>query len=136
MPLEALKPGDSIEDTQVVDENRVASHLGSGSLQVYGTPAMVIFIERTCRKLIEPQLPEGQTSVGVYLKVKHLAPSPMGATVSIRAEIVEIDEPYVKLKALVFDESEQIGEAEHTRAVIDVERFLRRVAKKSESSDS
>jgi fluoroacetyl-CoA thioesterase len=70
MPEDELKPGDSIERTLIVDENRVASHLGSGSLQVYATPAMVTFIEHTCRQLIEPHLPEGQTSVGVALSVR------------------------------------------------------------------
>ena len=128
--LDSLKPGDSIEDTQVVDENRTASHIGSGSLRVYATPAMVLFLEHTCMKMIEPHLPEGHTSVGVSLDVKHLAPTPMGATVSIKAEIVEIHEPLVKFKARIFDETEQIGEAKHTRAVIDVERFQRRVEKK------
>ena len=128
--LDALKPGDSIEDTQVVEENRTASHIGSGSLRVYATPAMVLFIEHTCMDLIEPHLPEGRTSVGVSLEVKHLAPTPMGATVSIKAEIVEINEPLVKFKARIFDETEQVGEAKHTRAVIDVERFLRRVERK------
>ena len=124
------KVGDSIEATQVVDAEKVAAHLGSGSLQVYATPAMVTFIEHTCRTLIEPHLESGQTSVGVALQVKHLAPTPLGATVSIRAEIVEIDGRFVRFTAEVRDESEQIGEAEHSRAVIDTERFLKRVASK------
>jgi predicted thioesterase len=136
MPLHAFKTGDTIEATQVVDANRVASHLGSGSLQVYATPAMVIFIEHTCRQLIEPHLPKEQTSVGVSIAVKHLAPTPVGATVSIRAEIVDIDERLVKFKARIYDETEQIGEAEHDRAVIEVERFLRRVAGKSKTQGS
>ena len=127
-----LEPGDSIETTQLVDEGKVASHLGSGSLQVYATPAMVTFIEHTCRKLVEPHLPDGQTSVGVALSVRHLAPTPMGATVSIRAEILKIEGQLVTFRAIVRDEIEEIGEAEHTRAIIDTDRFLRRVASKSE----
>ena len=132
MTLNELKPGDSIETTQLVDADKVASHLGSGSLQVYATPAMVTFIEHTCRKLVEPHLPDGQTSVGVALSVRHLAPTPMGATVSIRAEILKIERQLVTFRAIIRDEIEEIGEAEHTRAIIDTERFLRRVASKSE----
>ena len=132
MALDELNPGDSIETTQLVDEGMVASHLGSGSLQVFATPAMVTFIEHTCRKLVEPHLPEGQTSVGVALSVRHLAPTPMGATVSIRAEIIKIEGQLVTFRAFVHDEIEEIGEAEHTRAIIDTERFLRRVASKSD----
>lgn len=132
MTLNELKPGDSIETTQLVDADKVASHLGSGSLQVYATPAMVTFIEHTCRKLVEPHLPDGQTSVGVALSVRHSAPTPMGATVSIRAEILKIEGQLVTFRAIIRDEIEEIGEAEHTRAIIDTERFLRRVASKSE----
>jgi predicted thioesterase len=131
MALEQVQSGDSIEDTQVVDESRIASHLGSGSLQVYATPAMVTFVEHTCRKLVEPHLEPGQTSVGVELSIQHLAPTPMGSTVSILAEVLEVDGSLVKFNAIVRDETEKIGEAEHTRAVIDVERFLRRVASKA-----
>jgi fluoroacetyl-CoA thioesterase len=134
MPEDELKPGDSIERTLIVDENRVASHLGSGSLQVYATPAMVTFIEHTCRQLIEPHLPEGQTSVGVALSVRHLAPTPIGSMVSIRAEIVDIEDQLVQFVAQVSDEIEVIGEAEHTRAIIDVERFLKRVTQKAQAT--
>jgi fluoroacetyl-CoA thioesterase len=131
MTTEPYKVGDTIKRTQVVDESKVASHLGSGSLQVYATPAMVTFIEHTCRQLIESHLSEGQTSVGVAIHVKHLAPTPLGAAVSIQAEIVDMDGRFVTFTAQVRDESEIIGEAEHTRAVIDEERFLKRVASKS-----
>lgn len=131
MPAEAFKIGDSIESKQVVDESRVAAHLGSGSLQVYATPAMVTFIEHTCRQLIEPHLQEDQTTVGVSLEVKHMAATPLGAEVSIRAEIVEIDGSFVSFSAQVHDHLEIIGEALHTRAVIDEARFLKRVASKS-----
>lgn len=132
MTINELKPGDSIETTQRVDEAKVAAHLGSGSLQVYATPAMVTFIEHTCRQLVEPHLPDGQTSVGVALSVQHLAPTPLGATVSIQAEIMKIEGQLVMFMATVRDEFEEIGKAEHTRAIIDTERFLRRAASKSE----
>jgi predicted thioesterase len=92
---------------------------------------MVAFIEHTCRQLIEPHLLEGQTSVGVAIQVKHLAPTPLGGKVSIRAHITDIDGHFVHFSATVDDDDEVIGEAEHTRAVIDEERFLKRVASKS-----
>jgi predicted thioesterase len=94
---------------------------------------MVTFVEHICRKLVEPHLESGQTSVGVALSIKHLAPTPMGSTVTIHAEVREVEGSLVRFHAVVEDETEKIGEAEHTRAVIDVERFLRRVAAKNVS---
>jgi predicted thioesterase len=125
-----FKVGDSVSATQIVDEARVASHLGSGSLQVFATPAMVTLIEHTCRQLIEPHLPDGQTSVGTSITVNHIAPTPIGKTVSVSATIDQIDGRFVRFKAQVNDELELVGEAEHTRAVIDEERFLKRVTNK------
>ncbi len=123
--------GDSIDVRQIVDANQAASHLGSGSLQVFATPAMVTFVERTCRQLIEPHLDEGQTSVGVAIAIRHLAPTPTGAEVRAHATILEVDGRFVHFEAQVWDEVELIGEAEHTRAVIDEDRFLKRVAAKT-----
>lgn len=131
MMLRDIALGDKIETSQRVDQQRTASHLGSGSLQVYATPAMVTFIEHSCRELIEPKLAQGQTSVGVEINVKHVAPTPLGATVSLLAEIVAIEGNSVTFKAQVRDEIEVIGEAEHIRVIIDVPRFQKRVATKS-----
>jgi fluoroacetyl-CoA thioesterase len=134
MALSDLKLGEWIEANRVVDLSMAASHLGSGSLKVYATPAMVTFIEHTCRQLVEPHLGPGQTSVGIRLAVKHLAPTPMGATVTIRAEVAGVEGNLVVFAAQVRDDVELIGEAEHTRAIIDVDRFLKRVALKADQA--
>jgi len=131
MTYPALSPGMNIEDSKVVTEDDLALHLGSGALKVYATPAMVRFIELTCRKLIEPKLPEGQSTVGVDIHVKHLAPTPLGGKVRVRAEITEIEGNLIHFQAEVWDTEEKIGEAEHQRAVIDIARFQKRVAQKS-----
>ncbi len=131
MTLEGLKPGRVEEATQAVDETRTAAHLGSGTLRVFATPAMVLFIEEVCRKMVEPFLAAGESTVGVSLKVRHLAPTPMGQTVRCRAEVVAVEGGLITFRAEVWDLTEKIGEAEHKRTVIDVGRFLRRVEAKA-----
>ena len=39
---------------------------------------MIAFMERTARDLLEDVLPEGYSSVGVHVDVRHVAPSPVG----------------------------------------------------------
>ena len=129
--IQGISAGSRIEDTQQVTLERVAAHLGSGSLQVYATPAMVAFVEQTCRKLVEPHLPEGMTTVGIALTVRHIAPTPLGGKVSIQAEIVLIEKNVISFQAEVWDEIEKIGEVAHKRAVIEIDRFSARVQKKS-----
>ncbi len=131
MDIQEITIGNRIEDTQQVTLERVASHLGSGSLQVYATPAMVAFVERTCRKLVEPYLPEGMTTVGIALTVRHIAPTPLGRKVSIQAEIVLVEKNVISFQAELWDEMEKIGEVAHERAVIEIDRFTARVQKKS-----
>jgi len=131
METQGIAVGNRIEDTQQVTLERVASHLGSGSLQVYATPAMVTFVEQTCRKLVEPHLPEGKTTVGIALTVRHIAPTPLGGKVSIQAEIVLIEKNVISFQTEIWDEVEKIGEVAHERAVIEIDRFTARVQQKS-----
>ena len=131
MEIGEITVGKRIEDTQQVTLERVASNLGSGTLQVYATPAMVAFVEQTCLKLVEPHLPEGMTTVGIALPVRHIAPTPLGKEVSIRAEIVLIEKNVISFQATIWDDMEKIGEVAHKRAVIEIDRFTARVLKKS-----
>jgi predicted thioesterase len=131
MTLADLQVGATLEATQEVTAERTASHIGSGALRVYATPSMVLFVERTCRDLVEPHLAPGQTTVGVELRVRHLAPTPLGSVVRQRAEVVAIAGETIDFLAKLWDEQDQVGEVEHRRRVVDIERFLRRVEAKS-----
>ncbi|HSR46421.1 MAG TPA: thioesterase family protein [Anaerolineales bacterium] len=135
-PAAAFSVGDSLEAGQVVTPERTAIHIGSGALRVFATPSMALLVERTCRDLMEPGLPPGQTSVGVEIRVRHLAPTPLGGKVRIRVEITGIHGQTVDFKAEIWDEAELVGLVEHRRCVIDSERFLRRVRKKADQVPS
>ncbi|MDF1499089.1 MAG: thioesterase family protein [Anaerolineales bacterium] len=119
------------EDQQVVTRERTAVHIGSGSLGVYATPAMLAFVEATCRDMLDELLDPSMTSVGTEVRLRHLAPTTEGETVSVCVEIISIEGILVEFKAEVWDRVERIGEARHTRAVIDVDRFLSRVSAKT-----
>ncbi|HMK08426.1 MAG TPA: thioesterase family protein [Anaerolineales bacterium] len=122
--------GETIEDSQEVTIERTASHIGSGALRVYATPAMALFVERSCHALIARHLPPEKTSVGVELKVRHMAPSPLGATVHLRAEVLAIEGERVDFRCRLWDDVEPVGEVEHVRRVVETARFLRRVEEK------
>ncbi|HEY43845.1 MAG TPA: thioesterase family protein [Anaerolineae bacterium] len=125
--LSSIKIGLITEATEEVTPELTAPHIGSGSLSVYATPAMAALVEHTCASMISKLLPEGHTSVGVEIHVRHLAPTPVNGVVRIRAEIVAVEKQQISFTAKIFDELELVGEADHRRAVIDVDRFLKRV---------
>jgi predicted thioesterase len=131
MSLPGISVGTRSVSSMEVTPDAVAAHLGSGSLRVFATPAMALLVERTCRSMVEPQLPQGQSTVGVDIHVRHLAPTPLGGTVRIEAQITAIEGRAVDFRAEMWDEVEKIGEAEHRRVVIDLDRFLKRVEAKA-----
>lgn len=106
-----------------VEEKHTASSLGSGSLLVFATPALVAFMENTAMKMI--QLPEGKTSVGTSIDVKHLKASPVGAEVSCTARLTKQEERKYTFEIEVLNEAGEIlGTAIHERFSVDSERFM------------
>ena len=130
--FEMITPGMVREETFLVEEQHTAYHIGSGDEKVLGTPWMISFMERVSNSLIAECLPEGLMSVGVHVDVRHLAATPMKATVRVRTEVFEVVKNRVKLLIEAWDNRDKIGEGTHLRAVVDKERFMTRVLAKSE----
>lgn len=114
----------------IVEEQFTAAHIGSGSLRVLATPSMIGMMERVSHALIAQQLPEGYSSVGALVDVRHLAPTPMNARVRIFSQVVEVDGRKVTLHVEAWDDQEKVGEGTHQRVIIDIQRFLKRVDEK------
>jgi predicted thioesterase len=93
---------------------------------------MIGFMERVSHKLIARYLPEGYSSVGVVVDVRHLAATPMGASVRIISQVLEVDGRRVTLSVEAWDNYEKVGEGRHQRVIIDLERFLQRVDEKAQ----
>jgi predicted thioesterase len=115
------------EEAFHVDEDKTARHVGSGASRVLASPWLIAFMERVSHRLIAEQLPEGSSSVGVHVDVRHLAPTPVDSQVRVRAEVIKVDGARVTLVVQAWDHVELVGEGTHQRVVIDQERFLRRV---------
>jgi predicted thioesterase len=102
---------------------------------VFATPMMIYLMEVTAGDLIQPYLPEGWITVGAVVNVRHLAATPVGATVTARAEVTEVGKNTVTFSVEAHDGIEKIGEGIHVRAPVEVARFLKRVEKKRVMSD-
>jgi predicted thioesterase len=128
--MDKIHPGLIGEKSVTATEDLSARSMASGGIDVYATPAMVALMEAAALAAIDPLLPEGHASVGISLNIKHIAATPIGHTVRARAEVVEVDGRRVLFNITAWDEKEMIGEGEHTRVVIEVERFMRKVNSK------
>jgi len=126
-----LSVGMAGEKSEVVTNENTAIKYGSGAVAVYATPAMIGLMEGAAVKAVDPHLPEGMSSVGTELKVKHTAATPVGLAVRATAELTEIDGKRLVFSVKAFDEREQIGEGTHERYIVGIQRFLEKAGTKA-----
>jgi predicted thioesterase len=119
------------EQTLLVTSEVAISFLGVEQARVLATPQMIGHMEITCRNAVLPFLDGGYDTVGTHVDVAHLAATPMGMTVTFRAEVLSVEDRRVNFKVEAFDEKEKIGEGTHQRAIINVARFAARLQAKA-----
>lgn len=119
-----IAPGLSHELRHVVSEDLRASHLGSGQVGVLSTPSMIMLMEAASMACVQPRLPEGSTTVGYVVNIRHLGPSAIGSEVVVRSTVEEFDGRKVRFKVECRDGNRLVGSGEHVRAVIDTSSFL------------
>jgi fluoroacetyl-CoA thioesterase len=122
--------GSSGQVTLTVAAQDTAIAAGSGDIPVLATPRLVALMEAAACEALRGHLAPEQTSVGANITLDHLRPSLVGAVVTARAEIVEIDGDRVHF-AVVADQPGPngvvtIGTGTHLRVVVSREKFLQR----------
>jgi predicted thioesterase len=126
-----LKPGRTGEKTDLVTNENTALACGSGGLAVYATPALAALMEGACVAALN-DLPEGISTVGTYLEIKHLSATPVGMRVRAAGELVSVENRTLSFTVEAFDSAGKIGEGVHRRVVIENEKFMRKVQSKTE----
>ncbi|MGE5645537.1 MAG: thioesterase family protein [Acidobacteriota bacterium] len=119
------------EENLLVTGDVAISFLGVEAARVLSTPHLIGFLEMTSRNLIKQYLPPGEDSVGTIVNVRHLAATPIGMQVRLRAEVISVEGRRVTCRVEAWDEREKAGEGIHERFVVDVARFATRVQEKA-----
>jgi fluoroacetyl-CoA thioesterase len=104
--------------------------LGTGDARVLATPFLIGYMELAARNAIRPFLDPNEDSVGTLVNIRHLAATPVGMSVEFRAEVVSAEGRRVVFKVEARDETELVGEGAHERFVVDIPRFVTRLAAK------
>ncbi|NLP05652.1 thioesterase family protein [Candidatus Fermentibacteria bacterium] len=122
--------GRTCERSVVVGPSNVASSIGSGGVEVFSTPSMVALMETAARDAVEDLLPEGWSTVGTSLDIRHTAATPPGEAVTARAELVEVEGRRLRFRVSASDRWGTIGEGTHERFAVDLARFGMKVAER------
>lgn len=119
-----VKTGAGKERTITVNSNQTTSFLWDGE-NVLSTPSMIAEMEETCRLLLKEQvIPDSQwDSVGTIVDVRHIAATPVGAAVVLKAKVSSFEGRRVMFDVQAFDMLEKIGEGRHERFIVNVPRF-------------
>lgn len=120
----AIELGMACTVEATVDDDMLASAVGSGTVDVLATPVMIAQMELAASLCIAPALEEGQASVGTLVHVEHLAASPVGAHIFTTATVTAVDGRRVDFKVVAEDAAGEIGHGTHTRFVVDTSRFM------------
>jgi len=100
--------------------------------EVLATGYLVALAEWACVELIKPHLdwPREQT-LGTHVDLSHLAATPPGLTVAVRARLESVDGRRLTFTVSAHDGIDLVGEGRHERHVILADRFAAKVAQKA-----
>lgn len=118
-----LKIGTKGTKSVTVTSRNTAKAMGSGTLDVFATPALIALMEETCWTSVAGQLEPGSGTVGTLLEIKHTAPTPVGMEVTCESTLIEADGRRLVFTVTARDAKGVVGEGRHERFVIQNEKF-------------
>jgi len=104
-----------------------AKHLGTGDVEVLSTPSMIKYMEEACRVFVEEFLPNGYTTVGILVNVKHIAPAPVGSEIEVRGILLSVNGRRLTFWVEAFWKGRKIGYGLHERAIVNKREFIEKL---------
>ena len=115
----------------IVAPDHLASRFKDPTLPpVLATPLLILFMENAALDAIRAYLPAGQTALGTVVDIRHLAATPAGQRVTAEAVVTRVEGRRIVFTVTAHDESEEIGNGIHERALVDLGRLGQRLEAK------
>jgi fluoroacetyl-CoA thioesterase len=124
--LDDVTIGMTAEKIVTVTSEMTVGHFVADMPQVYATPMMILHMEMASGDAIASHLPAGFISVGMDVKVRHLAATPVGRTVRAISRVIEIDVKSVVFEVEAWDGDRKIGDGIHRRGIVNARAFEER----------
>ncbi len=117
--------------TLKIEEEQLACAMGSGSLAVLATPAVVALMENAAAALADEVLQnEELTTVGTMIAIEHTSPTPLGAEVEATAALLEQDGRTFRFEVSARDQKGEIARGTHTRVSVKAAKFQEKADRK------
>lgn len=117
------------EARTVVSRDDTARALGSGDVEVLGTPRLVALFEAATVDALRDFVEPGQSTVGMRVQVDHLQPTPIGAEVVVEAVLDKVEGRRITFTVTASDSGGLVAAGKVTRVTVDVDRFMSKCCK-------
>ena len=119
-----LTPGIRGHASDAVTPANTARAMGSGTLEVFATPALAALAEQACWQSVAPFLEAGSGTVGAKLTLEHTAPTPVGLTVTCDSELTAVEGRKLTFTVALADDRGPVWQGVHERFIVDDARFF------------
>lgn len=106
----------------LVTEDKLATSVGSGSVEVLATPMVAAMMENAASALAQQELDAAGetdcTTVGTQLSMSHDAPTPLGAEVTVTAVLEKREDRKFVFSIEAYDKAGCIAKAIHERVSV------------------
>ncbi len=128
--MKDIKTGISgFADLKVTDKD-LAVNVGSGSLEVFATPSMIMLMEKAACSCLAEYLEADETTVGTEMNVKHISATPCGMDIKAEAVLTEVNGREFTFTVKASDNAGAIGEGVHKRFLVYGEKFTAKAKSK------
>jgi fluoroacetyl-CoA thioesterase len=113
---DGIRPGLEGRLERVVEGDLITRHVGGKG--TFATPAMIGLMEWASHRSLQGLLPEGQTTVGYEVHVRHLAPAAPGSTVVVTSKLTEVKGNKLYFEVSCYQGDKLLGSGTHKRAIV------------------
>ena len=114
--IEGIRPGVESRLERAVEGDLLTHHVGGKG--TFSTPAMIGLMEITSHRAVEALLPEGHTTVGYEVHVRHLAPTAPGHTIVVTSRVSEVRGNKLHFEVECREGDTVVGTGIHKRAIV------------------
>jgi fluoroacetyl-CoA thioesterase len=111
-----IRPGLEARIERTVEGALITRHVGGKG--IFSTPAMIGLMEQASHRSLDGLLPEGQTTVGYEVHVRHLAPAAPGSSITVTSKLTEVQGNKLSFEVECRQGDRLLGAGIHKRAIV------------------
>lgn len=120
----SLETGLTATASLTVADPDTAAKLGSGTVAVLGTPRLLALCEEATVAAVAEHLDAGYTTLGVQVRLDHVAASPIGRIVTAEATVEKVAGKKLFFTVSAHDDRGLVAAGKVTRVIVDEAEFM------------